>query len=84
MAETAPGTDKYAHAAAAFSISTVSYIMMKRANYSKWESLIGSLSLTTTIGLGKEIIDPEFSSADLVADLAGAGASFVLCFTFDW
>lgn len=81
---TTTGTDKYVHAAAAFSLSTASYITMKRAKYTKWEGLISAFAFTTAVGVGKEIADPEFSTDDIAADLLGAGASFVLCFTFDW
>jgi hypothetical protein len=73
--------DKHLHMMASYSINTaIIGVMPERTHYKK----LKAAAMTATVGLTKELTDPKFSSADMVADGIGILASTLLFFTYDF
>ncbi|MCB0390631.1 MAG: hypothetical protein KDD58_05050 [Bdellovibrionales bacterium] len=76
--------DKQAHAAISAGVAGVFYVMMRSYGKKKVDSFLGSMFLTISLGVLKEITDKNASTNDIVADSAGAFAGSLIFLTLDF
>ena len=73
--------DKQMHFLASYGMNTTFLAAMpKRVKYQKLKAGV----ITAAVGVAKELSDPAFSNADLMADGLGILASSVFAFTFEF
>lgn len=76
------GIDKAKHFATAAFVQSVSFSSLRLTGLSRQQSLIGATAVTTSLSIGKEVVDRRrggpFSAKDLTWDALGMGTASIL------
>jgi integrase len=74
--------DKAAHGAISYSLTMTGALLLEKLEVPRWQAVVIAGAATFAIGLGKELVDDDFSGGDLAADAVGVGlgAGVVLAF----
>lgn len=75
--------DKQAHIAVSYGLCLTGAALGQRYGLERWQAVALAATLTFAIGLGKEVVDDDFSGADLAADGIGIGAAAAVVFAFE-